>query len=61
MSSASPGMARTGALILAVYTSANIDAKAAAGYLAGLEQVFEEQISVMGWSQGGTNALLRGP
>ena len=40
------------------YTSANIDAKAAAGYLAGLEQVFDEQISVMGWSQGGTNALL---
>lgn len=40
------------------YTSANIDAKAAADYLAGLEQVDGDKLAVMGWSQGGTNALL---
>ena len=40
------------------YTSANIDAKAAADYLAALEQVDGEKLAVMGWSQGGTNALL---
>lgn len=40
------------------YTSANIDAKAAADYVAALDAVNGEQIAVMGWSQGGTNALL---
>ena len=40
------------------YTSANLDAKAAADYLAGLEAVDGDKIAVMGWSQGGTNALL---
>ena len=40
------------------YTSANIDAKAAADYMAALENVNAEKIGIMGWSQGGTNALL---
>ena len=40
------------------YTSANIDAKAAADYVAALENVNADKIGVMGWSQGGTNALL---
>ena len=40
------------------YTSANLDAKAAADYLAGLDYVDADKIAVMGWSQGGTNALL---
>ena len=40
------------------YTSANIDAKAAADYMAALENVDADKIGVMGWSQGGTNALL---
>ena len=40
------------------YTSANIDAKAAADYVAALENVNAEKIGIMGWSQGGTNALL---
>lgn len=40
------------------YTSAVIDAKAAAGYLAGLETVDGGNLGVMGWSQGGTDALL---
>ena len=40
------------------YTSANLDAKAAADYMAGLEAVDGEKIGIMGWSQGGTNALL---
>ena len=40
------------------YTSANIDAKAAADYLAGLEVVDGDKLGVMGWSQGGTNAFL---
>lgn len=40
------------------FTSANIDAKAAADYLAGMEDVDGERLAVMGWSQGGTNALL---
>ncbi len=40
------------------YTSANLDAKAAADYLAGLDYVDPDKIAVMGWSQGGTNALL---
>lgn len=40
------------------YTSANLDAKAAADYLAGLDAVDGDKLAVMGWSQGGTNALL---
>ena len=40
------------------YTSAVIDAKAAADYLAGLETVDAGALGVMGWSQGGTDALL---
>lgn len=40
------------------YTSAVIDAKAAADYLAGLETVGGGNLGVMGWSQGGTDALL---
>lgn len=40
------------------YTSANLDAKAAADYLAKLDYVDADKIAVMGWSQGGTNALL---
>ena len=39
-------------------TSAVIDAKAAADYLAGLETVDAANLGVMGWSQGGTDALL---
>lgn len=40
------------------YTSANVDAKAAADYMAGLANVDPAKLGVMGWSQGGTNALL---
>ncbi len=40
------------------YTSANIDAKAAADYMAKLDTVDANKLAVMGWSQGGTNALL---
>ena len=40
------------------FTSANIDAKAAADYLAKLDVVDGDALGVMGWSQGGTNALL---
>lgn len=40
------------------YTSANNDAKAAADYLKSLESIDQSKIGVMGWSQGGTNALL---
>lgn len=39
-------------------TSANIDAKAAADYLAKLDIVNSDAIGVLGWSQGGMNALL---
>lgn len=39
-------------------SSANIDAKAAADYLAALDNVNGDAIGVMGWSQGGMNALL---
>ncbi len=38
------------------YTSANIDAKAAADYLTA--ELKLNNLAVMGWSQGGTNALL---
>ena len=40
------------------YSSASIDAKAAADYLASLDYVDPDKIAVLGWSQGGTNALL---
>ena len=40
------------------YTSANLDAKAAADYMAKLDAVDANKLAVMGWSQGGTNALL---
>ena len=40
------------------YTSAVIDAKAAADYMAALENGDADKIGVMGWSQGGTDALL---
>ena len=39
-------------------SSANIDAKAAADYLAALDAVDGKAIGVMGWSQGGMNAML---
>lgn len=40
------------------YTSANLDAKGAADYLAALDYVDPDRIAVLGRSQGGTNALL---
>lgn len=40
------------------YTSANLDAKAAADYLAQQPEIDGDKLAVMGWSQGGTNALL---
>ncbi|MGN8969743.1 alpha/beta fold hydrolase, partial [Intestinimonas sp. HCP28S3_D6] len=40
------------------FTSANLDAKAAADYVAGLDAIDADKIAVMGWSQGGTNALF---
>ncbi|MBU5436225.1 alpha/beta fold hydrolase [Pseudoflavonifractor sp. MSJ-37] len=40
------------------YTSAKVDAKAAADYLAGQTGVDGAKLGVMGWSQGGTDALL---
>ncbi len=40
------------------YSSANIDAKAAADFLAEEATVDGDKLAVMGWSQGGTNALL---
>lgn len=40
------------------YTSASLDAKAAADYLAALDYVDPDRIAVLGRSQGGTNALL---
>lgn len=39
-------------------TSASIDAKAAADHLAALEAVDGDAIGIMGWSQGGMNAML---
>lgn len=38
-------------------SSANIDAKAAADYLASLDTISRDAIGIMGWSQGGMNAL----
>lgn len=40
------------------YTSASQDAKTAADYIAALNNVDGSKIGVMGWSQGGTDALL---
>ena len=40
------------------FHSAVADAKAAANYMASLESIDGDAIGVMGWSQGGTNALL---
>ena len=40
------------------YTSAKVDAKAAADYLTGLDAVDAAKLGVMGWSQGGTDAIL---
>ncbi|GEM_PF-116336 len=40
------------------FHSAVADAKAAASYMAGLSSIDGDAIGVMGWSQGGTDALL---
>lgn len=40
------------------FDSAVSDALAAAKYMQGLENIDAEKIGVMGWSQGGTDALL---
>lgn len=40
------------------FESAVSDALAAAKYMQGLENIDAEKIGVMGWSQGGTDALL---
>lgn len=40
------------------FKSAVADAKAAADYMAGLDCINGDAIGVMGWSQGGTDALL---
>ncbi|MBR2699232.1 MAG: alpha/beta fold hydrolase [Clostridia bacterium] len=40
------------------FKSAVADAKAAADYMAGLDAIKGDAIGVMGWSQGGTDALL---
>lgn len=40
------------------FTSANLDAKAAADYMASLSRIDGKQTGILGWSQGGTNALL---
>ena len=40
------------------FKSAVADAKAAAEYMAGLDRINGDRIGVMGWSQGGTDALL---
>ena len=40
------------------FKSAVADAKAAADYMAGQENINGDAIGVMGWSQGGTDALL---
>ncbi len=44
--------------MLYTFHSAVADAKAAAEYMASLEVIDGEKIGVMGWSQGGTDALL---
>lgn len=44
--------------MLYTFKSAVSDAKAAADYMAGLDNINGDAIGVMGWSQGGTDALL---
>ena len=44
--------------MLYTFTSAVSDAAAAADYMASLDQIDGDKIGVMGWSQGGTDALL---
>ncbi len=44
--------------MLYTFDSAVSDAAAAANYMASLEKINPEAIGVMGWSQGGTDALL---
>ena len=44
--------------MLYTFKSAVSDAKAAADYMAGLDKINGDAIGVMGWSQGGTDALL---
>ncbi|MBQ9306788.1 MAG: alpha/beta fold hydrolase [Clostridia bacterium] len=44
--------------MLYTFKSAVADAKAAAEYMAGLDNIDGDKIGVMGWSQGGTDALL---
>ena len=44
--------------MLYTFRSAVADAKAAAEYMAALDVINGEKIGVMGWSQGGTDALL---
>ena len=44
--------------MLYTFKSAVADAKAAAEYMAALPQINGDAIGVMGWSQGGTDALL---
>ena len=44
--------------MLYTFKSAVADAKAAAEYMAGMDYIDGDKIGVMGWSQGGTDALL---
>ena len=44
--------------MLYTFKSAVADAKAAAEYMAALDVIDGDKIGVMGWSQGGTDALL---
>ncbi|MBQ8162003.1 MAG: alpha/beta fold hydrolase [Clostridia bacterium] len=44
--------------MLYTFQSAVRDAKVAAEYMAGLDKIDGDRIGVMGWSQGGTDALL---
>ena len=44
--------------MLYTFRSAVADAKAAADYMAALDVIDGDRIGVMGWSQGGTDALL---
>lgn len=44
--------------MLYTFHSAVADAKAAADYMASLDVIDGDKIGVMGWSQGGTDALL---
>ncbi|NLB78370.1 MAG: alpha/beta hydrolase [Clostridiaceae bacterium] len=44
--------------MLYTFDSAVADAATAAAYMAGLDNIDADRIGVMGWSQGGTDALL---